>query len=459
MSKESTLKREYKTEEDWLDDIFIQSNSKASLKTAKTALVSFGIFCKTKVGLPDPDISDLETERVEQLKQKGTPLSKHERYAIEREFWAKVRERRTKVCNEARSQILEKYQQWFEAGDIQSICTSLQGFVRFCSQDHQDVIQNKSKPWKAKKARTIKGYFGTVRDFLRNCYGVRITTEDVKDYIKFPKNGKQRPEPLTLENIKLVLAHADPRRRAMYYLLCTSGMRLGEALSLKRSNFKTDMRPIKIHLHAKDTKTLEARDTFITEEAWERVAPIYEATKEGEYLFHDYIFGEKLPYKVIPTPTPTPIYDAVQTESRYFIRLRDTIGKKYGHKEPCLEFPNGTGVLKRYEDSCRNCVHIHAMRAYFMTIAESVHGNNYAHALSGHHAYLDQYIRKTEKQRAKMYLELEKHLLLESSKVHSEQFHEAEIAELQEIVAKLKAESDRKEEPEFQKVTRDSVGA
>ena len=456
MNRESTLEHEYTTEADWLEDIFTRSNSNASKNTAETALVCFGIFCKTKVGLPDPDISDLEIERAEKIKQ--NKLSLHERYVVEREFWASVRARRYKINNEARSQILEKYQQWFEAGDIQSICTSLQNFVRFCSQDHPEIIHVKKQSWKAKKSRSIKGYFGYVKSFLRNCHGVRITSEDVKDFIKFPKDGKQLPEPLELEHIKLILAHADPRRRALYYLLLTSGMRLGEALSLKRSNFKTDVRPIQIHLHAKDTKTLEARDTFITEEAWERVQPIFEKTKEGEYIFHDYIFGEKVPYKVIPTPTPKPIYDAVQTESRYFIRLRDAIGKKYNHKEPCNEFPNGTGILKKYEDSIRSCVHIHAMRAYFMTVAEGVHGNNYAHALSGHHTYLDQYIRIAKKKQQKMYLELEKHLLLESSRVHSEQFHEKEISEMLEELQQQKAQIEKLERKQSHRVDYNAEG-
>ena len=443
MEKDTSLKKEFTTEEDWLEDIFTQSNSKSSLKKARTSLVAFGIFCKTKQGYPDPDISDLEIQMKESLKhRKGHAFTRLERSAIESEYWSSVRKRREAVFLKARGEIIEKYQKWYDQGDIQSICTSLQAFVRFCNQDHPEVIQSKTLTWKAKKARSIKGYFGSIKDFLRICHGVRITTDDVKDYIKFPKDGKVMPEAFELEHIKLFLAHADPVRRAMYYLLCTSGMRLGEALSLKKSNFKTDVRPIKVHLHAKDTKGNEARDTYITEEAWERVQPIFDKTKDGEYVFHDYTFGEKVK-GVTTMTTPTPIYDAVQNESKYFIRLRDTIGKKYGHKEPCVEFPEGTGVLKKYEDSIRYCIHIHAMRAYFMTIAESVHGSNYSHALAGHHAYLDQYFRKPEKQKSKMYLELERYLLLESSKVHSEQFHEKEVAEMREELAQQKAQIEK----------------
>ena len=425
MKREHTLRKEYTTKEDWLEDILTNSNSKASLKSAETALRTFDIFCKVKVGLDDPDITDLNIEKAQKLKQHA--LTSMERYSIDKEYWSQLKARRDDVYRIAREQVIQQYQSWFESGDVQSICTSIQSWIRFCSQDHPEVNQHRHMTWKAKKSISIKSYWATIKDFLRICHGVRITSDDVKDYLKFPKDTKQHPEPLELEHIKLILAHADPKRRALYYVLLTSGMRTGEGLSLKRSNFKTDVRPIRIHLHAKDTKTKEARDTFITEEAWERVKPIYDATEEGKRLFHDYEDG----------------YDAVQTESRYFLRLREKIGEKYGHKNPCNEFPDGTGVLKRYEDSVRNCVHLHAMRSYFMTVAEGIHGSDYAHALAGHHTYLDQYIRKPEKQKAKMYLELEKHLLLESSKVHSEQFHEKELSELREEMQQQRAQIEK----------------
>jgi len=139
------------------------------------------------------------------------------------------------------------------------------------------------------------------------------------------------------------------------------------------------------------------------------------------------------------------------------MRLREKIAKKYGDKPPSKKYPEGTGILKRYEDSCRCIVQIHAFRAWFMTIASRKHGKDYADAISGHHSYLDQYIRIPNKEKSKMYLQLEKNLLLESSKVHSEQFHEVEIAEMQEEIRKLKESGLRKEEPDYHKVEWDSV--
>jgi hypothetical protein len=51
----------------------------------------------------------------------------------------------------------------------------------------------------------------------------------------------------------------------------------------------------------------------------------------------------------------------------------------------------------------------------------------------------------------------EKDLLLENSRVHLEQFHEVEIAEMKEKILKLEEKANRKEEPQYHKVEWNSV--
>ena len=58
MKKEYSLKREHTTEADWFEGSFSESNSQASLDSAKTALKPFDLLCKAKLEIPDPDISD-----------------------------------------------------------------------------------------------------------------------------------------------------------------------------------------------------------------------------------------------------------------------------------------------------------------------------------------------------------------------------------------------------------------
>jgi|LWDU01.1.fsa_nt_gi hypothetical protein len=111
MNQENTLSREYTTGEDWLAEIFEISNSYGSLSLARTLLKALDIFCKAKLELPNPDISDLENARQEKLKTCHTPK---ERYDVNREFDLQIKARFAVVYAEARAEIISKYQQWFE---------------------------------------------------------------------------------------------------------------------------------------------------------------------------------------------------------------------------------------------------------------------------------------------------------------------------------------------------------
>lgn len=437
MIREKPLAREYLTEEEWLKGIFKKSKSQGSLDRAQTSLNVFDTWCKFKVGLEDPDISDLEVEY--QKKMKGlwakvnpNPDNGKLRWKAEMEFAKAVNDRYAPIYKEARAKIIQQYSDWFEQdkADIQSICTSLTKFVDFCTEEHPDIKVTRHATFKAKKGSTIKGYFQFVKQYLRKCHGIRITSDDVADFIDFPKDEKQEREPLEIETIKMLLEYAPPQRRALYYVLLTSGMRDGEGLSLKRSNFNVNVRPIQIHIHAEDTKQKQARDTYISEEAWERVKPIYDRTPEGQYLFHNY---SKEEYKV----------KAVRDQSRFMDRLRKKIASVTKDKMPCDEFPEGTGILKHYEGSNRYVVQIHAFRAWFQTKATLKHGQIYANALTGHGSYLKQYERIPKKQRPLMYADLEKDLLLESSKVASEQFYEKDVADMKEAMMQQQKQIDK----------------
>ena len=60
MKQDNTLKKEYLSEKEWLGKIFSKSNSHNALNRAQSALKVFYTWCKEKLGLPDPDVTDLE---------------------------------------------------------------------------------------------------------------------------------------------------------------------------------------------------------------------------------------------------------------------------------------------------------------------------------------------------------------------------------------------------------------
>jgi len=55
-------------------------------------------------------------------------------------------------------------------------------------------------------------------------------------------------------------------------------------------------------------------------------------------------------------------------------------------------------------------IHFHAFREYFYSVMSNVSGSNFAHALMGHHDYLDTYYVLSDKQKIQLYKKAEPYL-------------------------------------------------
>jgi len=372
-----TLQVETFSKYDWFEQVFRKSESLRTANVARASLRMFELFCKSE-GLTEP-------------------------------------------------QIIERYQALAKEGDIRSICLSLDKFVQFLNQDRDDILLNSigNRTFKKKSFKTIENYFGFIKSYLRKCHGVKLTNEDIKDYVTFPRRRKEPRRAIPLKDIKSILAYATPLRRALYLVLISSGMRIGECLALTKADYHFDENPVRITLNAEITKTKEGRDTFISSEAYDRLKPLIEGKKDNEKVFTDYDDN----------------YRALLHEERYFSELRQRIGEleKIKNKDDKSIF------LERYHNSNRFIINIHAFRAYFHTKASNKHGSDYANALDGHGAYLKQYYRETPEERAKKYNELEPNLLIESIKLEAEKTKDKIIEDLQVQMEKLKDQMTRLE--------------
>jgi len=175
---------------DWLKKMFRKSESHRTVKTAKVSLNMFGYFCKNE-GLTE-------------------------------------------------LQMIEIYQTYTKNGDIRSLCLSLDKFIQFLAQDRDEIELNSGlipMPFKKKNPKTIKTYFSFVKSYLRICHGVRISNEDIKDYVTLPKLRKEPRKAIPIKTLKLIFNAASSKRRALYYVLITSGMRISEALALRKHHF------------------------------------------------------------------------------------------------------------------------------------------------------------------------------------------------------------------------------
>jgi len=309
--------------------------------------------------------------------------------------------------NKSEAEIIKEYQGYAEENDFRNVGLSLDNFVQFLNEDHPEITLNVNlipKPFKKKSGKTIRTYFGFVKSYLRICHDVRLTIDDVKDYITFPKPRNEPRRAIPIDVLKKIFSNSSPSRRALYCVLISSGMRIGEALALTPKDFHLDENPVRVTIDAEITKTKEGRETYISSEAVDKVKPIIETKEDNEKIF----------------AVADDNHLAVIYEEKVFFDLRKKLG-----------------LLEKYKSSNRFVVNIHAFRAYFHTKASQKHGSDYANALDGHGAYLKQYYRETPEDRAKKYKELESSLLIESYKLESEKTKDKIISNLQEEMQKL----------------------
>ena len=265
---------------------------------------------------------------------------------------------------------------------------------------------------------TIRTAFSNLRKFLFHL-GIKTHEQDIKEYLRFGKRVKEERHPLSDEEYRSIINgfSRNPRMQAFLLVLGSSGMRMGEALKLKKKDLDFTKKRIKVNIPA-DTKTRTGRSTFISNEAKRKIEPFLEKMSQ-----EDYVFGKhgKVPH--------------IHNFTRAMIRLLDKLE-----------------MNEKYQSNSFRKISTHSFRAYFFTKAARKHGENYAHKMVGHGGYLMEYDRMTEDEKLDMYLELEPELaIFEQTKNELEisrlRDKVEEIDELKQEVQKLReaqAKSDKK---------------
>lgn len=234
-------------------------------------------------------------------------------------------------------------------------------------------LSNMVQYWKTwLGAASISNYFMFVKSWLWS-QGIKTNPEEIKQTVKMPKRIIQIRQGLTYETIRLLISHCSETYRALYLVLASSGMRIGEAVSLVREDVDFSVSPVRVHLRAENTKTKEERWTFISGEAAKALKPIWEQAKSGG--------------KIFPMSA-----DAAEMQMS---KLRDRAGLK-----------------EKYSSSFYK-TNIHAFRAFFRTKVGSVN-KDLSEKLLGHRGYLSQYVRYSPEELAAEYAKVE-HLVVISA--------------------------------------------
>jgi len=204
--------------------------------------------------------------------------------------------------------------------------------------------------------------------------GIKMYKEDIKHNISLPKIPKEEKYPIQLEEIRKIIGEANFKKKALYLVLLSSGMRVGETVQLKKRHFDLTTKRTMIKIPADYTKTKQGRTVFISKEATTAIKPLLRKIDDNDGVF---------------SKNENPHY-AVCAEEMTFKRIL-----------------NNVGLVEPYESSRTNKITMHSFRAYFFTKATRKHGENYAHMMIGHGGYLMQYDRLTDDEKLEMYIELE----------------------------------------------------
>ncbi|MCH7969005.1 MAG: tyrosine-type recombinase/integrase [Thaumarchaeota archaeon] len=251
-----------------------------------------------------------------------------------------------------------------------------------------------------KKPATIKLMITAVKGFLRHCK-IQIYSEEFQSRVRLPKKVHYREEPLTKEIILRLLNIISPKLRTIILVAVASGMRIGEMIQLKLSDIDLTSNPTRIRIRAETTKTREARETFLTQEATRALKDYltrffgWKDAETNSQLQNIVIFGRTT------RPFQADFDRSISLQSRESLLINSM--RQYVNKVPELAKLNENG---------QRMIHFHAFRKFFRTVVGNAVGRDYAEALIGHHFYLDTYYNLPNDKKRELYLKAEPHLTI-----------------------------------------------
>lgn len=215
--------------------------------------------------------------------------------------------------------------------------------------------------------------------FLR-AMGITVLAEDVQDIKREAKGGAATVDKaLTGGIICQALKGAGIRDRAIILTLASSGLRVGELLSLDIRDIDLESSPVMINVRASKSKNKQARFTFITDEAKASVKAWLKV--RDEYLKE----SSKHNMNLIATGKSAP----VQTDSTLLFPVSDSMVA--GAWETCLK---KAGLYEKDSESGRNVYRLHSLRKFFISSLSLAGAKTLAEHLAGHDGYLDASYRR-----------------------------------------------------------------
>lgn len=206
-------------------------------------------------------------------------------------------------------------------------------------------------------------------------HGVTVPDDIIGDLKRENKGGAGTVDKvLTAKVICSALQGSDIRSRALILTLASSGLRVGELLSLSLSDIDLESDPVMITVRAPNSKNKQSRYTFCSNEAKECII---------QYLKVRDSFIEKAVIRVAPL-VKAGMKATVNPGTDLLFPINDSTVNKIW--ESLLK---RAGIYSRDVKSNRNQYRIHSLRKFFISQLSLRGARTLAEHLSGHLGYLD----------------------------------------------------------------------
>ena len=295
----------------------------------------------------------------------------------------------TNFCKEQGSSFDEAIKEMKTTQNKKDVFKALQSFVNWLTKKG---ISHSSIPIYFSHLRTILYY-----------HDIPITDQERKKEIKYPKITEDEKHGLTIEEIKQLLESTNLKRKALYLMLLSSGLRIGEAVQLKKKDLELVDSNFMIKVRGETTKTKKGRTCFMSKEATRLVMTLWKKIADEDLIF---------------ATNKNPAFAKIAEHVRF------------------NDYRSKVGFMDRYDYSNRFHISLHSFRAFFVTKV-SRHDPNLAKRLAGQKSYLEQYDRMDNKEKLELYKKAEPDLFIYEQKPKSQ-----EIQELAKKVEDLEKEKE-----------------
>ncbi len=261
-------------------------------------------------------------------------------------------------------------------------------------RDYEEDIEKFHSKLNGHPPKTVRLYLNTVKSFFRR-NKIKLEDDFWEDLNRRIRGSRARTVDRipTIEELRAILTHTDAKGKALFLMLASSGMRIGEALSIKVSDIKQEEEPVEIRIRGEFTKTGDPRITFISQEAKQALDEWLKVRKQ--YLIT--ACGRSRRYEKNPHDDRLFPFDS-STAWRIWSKAVSRAGLE--------EFDPSTD---------RRTIHIHVLRKFFKTRTSLIIQGDIVEALMGHSSGLDAIYLKAgdiKKELRETYKKAEKELLI-----------------------------------------------